>query len=121
MSEWTAEDDAQLLMLRAEKKPYKEISAIMGRTVNALDGRYRYIKKSEAARRSEMERKNEMRRENRRAAFRNYPTDPATVPDDVLQDRNARITTPKTITAILLGDPPPGWSSLDRKRQGVQA
>jgi hypothetical protein len=38
----------------------------------------------------------------------------------LLMLRAARIAAPKTITAMLLGDPPPGWSSLDRKRQGVQ-
>jgi hypothetical protein len=121
MSVWTAEQDAQLLKLRDEKMPYKEIAALMARSVDALDTRYRYITKSDPERRIEMDRKNIMRRENRKITFRNYPTDPATVPDQVLQDRNARITTPKTITAMLLGDPPPGWSSLDRKRQGLPA
>lgn len=39
-------------------------------------------------------------------------------PEDIFADRHARNMAPRTITSQLLGDPPPGWSALDRKRQG---
>jgi hypothetical protein len=33
----------------------------------------------------------------------------------MIADRDARYSAPRTITASLFGDPPPGYSALDRK------
>jgi hypothetical protein len=57
-----------------------------------------------------------------RAAYRSNGSAPIAkieVPDDVLIERNARYSAPRTISASLLGDPPAGFSALDRKRQGL--
>lgn len=40
------------------------------------------------------------------------------IPADVLDDRECRMSAPRTITASVLGDPPPGYSALDRKQSG---
>ncbi len=40
------------------------------------------------------------------------------IPAPVLADRDRRINLPLTTTAALCGDPPPGYSALDRKRGG---
>ena len=117
---WTPEEDATLLRLRAEKVPYAEISAIMDRTVKALDTRFRNITMSPAKMRERLDRRNLVKKEGR-WGFRNNTSDPAHIPDGVFVDRAARLNTPRTLTATFLGDPPPGWSALDRKRQGVTA
>ena len=39
------------------------------------------------------------------------------IPDAVMIDREARYAAPQTLGGMLLGDPPPGWSALD-KREG---
>jgi hypothetical protein len=40
------------------------------------------------------------------------------IPSDVLDDRERRMLAPRSITAFVLGDPPPGYSALDRKQSG---
>jgi hypothetical protein len=119
--EWTADDDALLLQLRAKKIPYKEISRIMGRSIDALDSRRRILSLSQAQVREQMERKNLQRKVNRSSGFKNYTSDPSLVPDHVLIDRAARLCAPVTPNVLVLGDPPAGFSALDRKRQGVSA
>lgn len=42
-----------------------------------------------------------------------------TIPPEVLEDRVRRLTAPRSITALLMGDPCPGKSALDRR--GAQA
>lgn len=38
------------------------------------------------------------------------------IPSSVLIDRERRSLAPRTITALLFGDPPPGYSALDRRQ-----
>jgi hypothetical protein len=119
--DWTADDDALLMKMRAQKIPYKEISSIMGRSIDALDSRRRILSLSQAKVREQMDRKNVQRKHNRLARFKNHTSDPNLVPDHVLIDRAARLCAPVTPNVIVLGDPPIGFSALDRKRQEVPA
>jgi hypothetical protein len=116
MRHWTPEQDAQLLELRSQGLQYRKISQILGRSVDALDRRHRLLIMSDAARAEMREHKNELRRVNRMHKERAAPIN---IPEDVWAERNARITAPRTVSASLLGDPPPGYSALDRKRQGI--
>lgn len=119
--EWTAEDDALLLRLRAEKIAYKEIAKVMGRSIEALDSRRRILSLSEAQMRELRDRKNLQRKTNYQDRFRNTTSDPARIPDHVLTDRAARLCAPVTPNVIILGDPPIGFSALDRKLAGATA
>ncbi len=37
------------------------------------------------------------------------------VPDDVMEDRERRLSVPRSVTSTLCGDPPAGYSALDRR------
>lgn len=41
------------------------------------------------------------------------------VPEHVIADAMRRATAPRSLTAILCGDPPTGFTSLDRKQMGA--
>jgi hypothetical protein len=91
----------------------------MDRTEKALDSRFRIITMNPGKARERMERRNLARRESRRE-FR-VVASTTRAPDTALADREARLSAPRTLTATWFGDPAPGWSALDRKRQGVTA
>jgi hypothetical protein len=40
-------------------------------------------------------------------------------PDERIAEREYRLALPRTLTGQYFGDPPPGYSALDRKRQGL--
>ena len=44
---------------------------------------------------------------------------PTKVPDAVLQERDYRSRLALTLSMLLLGDPPPGYSAYDRKKERV--
>jgi len=108
--QWTPDEDALLIKLRAQKMPYKEMAVVMGRSIHSLDTRYRYLHLPEGARQAKNERHNEGKRAARAAA-----ADPLNVPYEVLEDRAARLSAPITLTGMLFGDPPVGFSALDRR------
>lgn len=41
--------------------------------------------------------------------------------EDVLEDRDRRSMAPRDLTSSIFGDPPPGYSALDKKRSGASA
>jgi hypothetical protein len=125
-SRWTKEEDDLLRKYRAMGWPsYRiaEAGVIPGRDRQAITDRWNYMNRSSEDKRAKLDRANALRRARMGWTKRSYHIPAAFVPMDIpaelLRDRDARINTPITVTAMLCGDPPPGWSSLDRKRQGL--
>lgn len=54
-------------------------------------------------------------RERMKNRHGNSPVRTTRIPDDVVADREARLTAPRSLTAAMLGDPPRGFSALDRR------
>ncbi len=54
-------------------------------------------------------------RERMKNRHGNSPVRTTRIPDDVVADRDARLTAPRSLTAVMLGDPPRGFSALDRR------
>jgi hypothetical protein len=50
-----------------------------------------------------------------------YSTTASRPAPELIADRDRRLAISRTITAAICGDPPFGYSALDRKRQGVSA
>lgn len=86
------EDD---IPLGAQRRAFELIAAEIRRTVDAVNGRYQQFGASFAAgsRRGEASRQAELERAH------------------LLEARQAR-----TLTATIFGDPPPGYSALDKRR-----
>lgn len=121
MSNWTSEQDARLRELKAAGFSYPQIGADLGRSPKAIACRWRYINLSPAQMREELDKKNHYKAERRsppkkrNIQFVPNQAAPIVVPDEVLFDRDARARAPRSLTAWFMGDPAPGWSSLDRR------
>jgi hypothetical protein len=98
LTSWTPYDNAQLLYKRdIEKKKWRVIAAEMGRGLTTCQHQWMLIK---------------------------HPPLPEThkfvkifrVPESIIRDRNYRASlAPRDLTAAFFGDPPVGYSALERR------
>lgn len=121
---WTKEETEKLRSLIAEYGlKYELVGQIMGRSAGSVEHRWRWINitQEERDRRNARERKNNetSRLIRGTAKERGEQVTRLKVPQDVFVERSARLAAPMTISAFVLGDPPIGYSALDRKRQGL--
>ncbi len=98
---WTADEEAHLDELLRQRARPKEIAAILGKPVRAVNNKIQY--KRDPRRTSHVE--HQMR---------------IWVPPHLVEDRDRRARAERNLTALLCGDPAPGQSALD-KRQGAFA
>lgn len=102
---WT-EDEIELLKRRkAEGIKADVIASELGRTKSSVNERWRWMINNE-------EIKARRRRRSANIIVRDAPNN---VPNDVLIERERRLTAPLTINCLILGDPRPGFSALDRR------
>lgn len=100
-SSWTSDDIIHVMHKRdVEKKRWKEIGAELGRSSTACHAKWDAIK-------------------NPRVSFPRGPSVPRLVPDiSAEQDRAFRVNlAPRDLTAAFFGDPPPGYSALDKRER----
>ncbi|HYM33364.1 MAG TPA: SANT/Myb-like DNA-binding domain-containing protein [Candidatus Cybelea sp.] len=110
---WSAEEDSTLIQARQiDRKPWKEVAAIVGRPEGACIARRDILSARDKAIEGP-------RRHNRGKG----QTPPAVITiDDKAAAASlayARARAARDLTASLMGDPPPGYSALDRKRGGA--
>ncbi len=118
---WSLEADEKLLELRKAGLNWAEIGKAMGVSKRSAEGRFRWINITPERRERRIENERVRRAKNRAPTIRSSrpPSQVHTVqrpPDDIMADRDRRHAAPKTLTAWLCGDPPPGWSALDRRQ-----
>lgn len=96
---WTDEETALARKLLKERAPDSEYPRQLGRTRICARARIERLDYMAAfgSRRSD-----------------DRPSEP--VPMEVWVERSKRIAAPRSLTASLLGDPPSGYSALDRKQ-----
>lgn len=122
---WSDEETQRLLdHMKTHGRDFKAIAKLMGRTHQSCEHRWRWINMPadqlknrstrEAARKAKL-------RKLEKGAKHDLPVRKLIVPDDVLFDRDRRISAPITINSLVLGDPVPGFSALDRKLAGLSA
>lgn len=99
---WTEEQDRQAIDLVARGASDAECIAAVGRNLQACKMRLNRQNIEIGPRRT---RKKPM---NRAAGL--------IVPDSVYEDAARRMSAPRSITALVMGDPAPGHSALDRKQ-----
>ena len=125
---WSDEETQRLLdLMKTHGRDFKAIGKLMGRTNQSCEHRWRWINMPA----DQLERRNaaEARRKREMRAAEASPDDAnkydfivrktMIIPDDVFIERDRRLGAPRTIGSLILGDPPPGYSALDRKRQGL--
>ena len=97
----------------------KRVAQILNRKVGSVLTKMRYEAMTPEQRRATQDRVNANRR--KRAAqyvqVRSFETVASRPTADILAERDRYLSAPRTLTQSLLGDPPPGYSALDRKRQ----
>ncbi|MFK4647189.1 hypothetical protein ABIF96_005763 [Bradyrhizobium ottawaense] len=121
---WTPEEDAKLAELVAAGLSWEEIGPEFGLKRDAARKRWGLLHETPEERADRCEKR---RLYQERVKLRNgvlpedLPVRKLAVPEEVLQERNARLIAPLTITGIICGDPPIGFSALDRKLAEVRA
>ena len=121
---WTEEETATLTAMMRAGFGFDDVAAkLPGRSRQSVKERWRWINRSEEIKQARRDRVNRYRAEHRGepdpGVRRSMPMQH--VPADILIDRDTRLLAPRSITGTICGDPPPGFSALDRKRQGADA
>lgn len=114
---WTESEMDRLaaLMDKGEKSTY--IAEVMHKPLNAVrhQMRWRTLSKTEKSERSRIARAKRLIRDVEKSAqdYRSYSRKPS--PEALAQRDYIYYEAPRTITAIMLGDPPAGRSALDKR------
>lgn len=116
---WTTEETETLLSLRAQSVTFPDIAVRLSRTRKAVEWRYQLVRLTPEKKEKFRERKNASSRTYRKRPHKINPLRfvPGTtrIPEDVLMERDVRLAAPRTITAHFMGDPPIGYSALDKR------
>ena len=115
---WSDEEWQRASQLIDGGHAIKVIAQLIGRSYDSLVGKMRYEAMDDEQRQAEHDRINAYRRKEgspyRKVNVANRPT------NDILDERDRYLSAPRTLSQRLLGDPPPGYSALDRKRMESQ-
>ena len=116
---WPQQDWQRAKDLLARGFEPKQVARLLNRKIESLMTKMRYEAMTPEQRLKMQDRVNANRRAKaaqyvRARAFVKVASRPE---EDILRERDIRLATPRTLTQQLLGDPPPGYSALDRKRQ----
>lgn len=121
ITRWTDEQLRRLRQLHEAGWAYKEIADDLGCNIERVRGRLAWDKKTSeqlAARRARI---NKLRRgeETSSRIHPTYDTVAGRPKPEQLAERDRRRAAPRTLTQEFFGDPPAGYSALDRKRAEV--
>lgn len=116
---WTDEEWAQAKQLLDQGYAVKNVAKITGRTVRQVCSKKQWMLMSAEDRERKALQKALRRSEQGEVLKINRADDAISIPEDRVADRNARVMADRSLTAFVFGDPPPGWSALDRR--GAQA
>lgn len=118
---WEESEDTILMQMMLDGYNYVEITqALPGRTYAAVKMRSRILRltpeqREEATRRRLARPKKFVSKPKRTFLHEPSRYGAFVIPPEVLADRNARLSTPKSLTGWVCGDPPLAFSALGRK------
>jgi hypothetical protein len=120
---WTAEEITKLHLLLEEGKTHDAIARIMRCKPDRITNRICWEKQSAEQRQARQTRVQEWRHRTRKTprSYVGHPTahfaerPGARPPSELIEDAQRRALAPRSISAFVFGDPPPGYSALDRR------
>lgn len=125
---WSDREFSKAMSLIERGHTLASAAAIIGRPVVQLREKIRWENMSAQRREELRERTNARRRAKATgAALKSIRPNQVFVANasrpspDLLEEAKSRLYAPRTLSQQLLGDPAPGYSALDRKRQGLPA
>lgn len=121
---WTDEETGQLLeLMKTHGRNFKVIGHLLKRSPQSCEHRWRWtlLTPEQVQERTALDRIRQAAMRAKYRARQGQVPEKVEVPEDVLAERNIRLSAPRTTSAIVLGDPPIGFSALDRKRAEVRA
>jgi hypothetical protein len=114
---WTEAEMQRLLSLKALGLSEEEIACAMGRTLNAINTRLKFLKltpEQREARRARYRNADRERRKQDRVPIARNPHRPT---ESMVMERDRRFGMDRTIGQLLLGEPLPGQSALDKRNR----
>lgn len=116
---WTSEEQELLFKLKRQSVSFAEIAERLNRTRKAVEWRWQVINftpaKKERYRKTKLDNAATYRRRPRKTNPARFVPDVMIAPEVVLIERSIRLAAPRTITGLLFGDPPIGYSALDKR------
>lgn len=114
---WTSEEDSAALAMRRDGMRPPAIGEVLQRAGGAVSSRLRYLALTPAERLQKNRAKRDSRpsRAQAVARMRVMPSNNKLVPAAVLEERERRLLEPRSLSAILMGDPPLSRSALGRR------
>lgn len=116
---WSSEDTVIAQTMNESGAPNEEIARRLGRSRKAVNARLAWLrlpqekKDYRAARKRKYEKDNYVGRNAKKTGFFTPSARPA---EDVIVERDRRLALqPRDLTALLFGDPLPGYSALERR------
>jgi hypothetical protein len=119
--QWTEEETSTLRQMKADGYTNTQIGFHLGKLRANVADRWRWLNMTAEAREQKQRASNEARRQRNTERGHapsiriRYTVAAPEAPPDILVEREKRQAAPRTLTAILFGDPPTGFSALDRK------
>lgn len=112
---WTAEEWARAKSLLDAGYRVKAVAQILGRDPQNVSSKLQYMKTTEERLRDKNWKRRKKYAGDHGSKIHRVDSIVVAVPAEALVDRNARAAAPRSLTAFVFGDPPPGWSALDRR------
>jgi hypothetical protein len=112
---WTDEEWQRCKSLLDSGIDAHAVAQILGRTVKQVRSKHQWMTISDKDREHKAAQKRWRRAQHPDLTIHRAQIDYFHVPERLLAEREERELAQRTITGILCGDPPPGWSALDRR------
>lgn len=112
---WKKEEDQKATSMAATGNTAGEIADATRRTIGAVKSRLRYLGLSNERRLAESRLREASRKPVIRMKIAHLYERAPVVPPEVTEDRNQRGRAARDLTGVLMGDPPRGYSALERR------
>lgn len=113
---WSPDELETLHRMLADKKTPKEIAEALGCGRARVDTRIRFERKTPDQRLAAKKQKSEyFRHRTGVRSFRESTISSSRPASELIEEAQQRALAPRSITSEFFGDPPKGWSALDRK------